>query len=386
MTSNLYPTIGTTPNPIYVQIQDHPEVIKTDQSYFYIQLFSAQAAFYGPFWVGAPNLAIKSQVNLHLGDSHTLGNQDLHSIIAYRTLSKSTAVQLGVSQNLVDFVPAKMKQVSMSIEYIVDSKNYLKSIANLISSGSLLTTISLSPGATAAATAIGGLANKLINAFMPESSQPILRFSGDFNLIAEGLKEGYYVILGSHSKNNPLPTSQPRLEIKEGGILYADGKPVNDLSYVIFRVGVIKSIRDLFKGTSPWRAKLEEAKRLVNEYLDAPNADKSAAKMQELWDKQCLPTLREARALLSTDANFLNSEIEAIYYSAYHECSELIKNHATRGISKFTWRPDPQVDRKFLAVPKTEDMNARLSEYAEKLNESRKVLKALGRLESKHGW
>ena len=220
-----YPTIGTNPTPYYVPFGDGPEKIQTNEGYFCMQIYGAQAAFSGPFWIGAQNLAITSQINLNLGDQHNLGNQDLRSILQYRTLEKNTAVQLGFSPLLIDFIPARMKHVSVSIEYLVDTKNYLKDIVGLIADKNLLSIVSLAPGAAMVAKTLGGLAEKMISTFVPANERrPILQFSGDFDLAAEGLREGYYVILGSHVQTNPLP-AKPSLKVADGGTLADEQRP-----------------------------------------------------------------------------------------------------------------------------------------------------------------
>lgn len=379
-----YPTIGTNPTPYYVPPKGTPEVTQTDQGYFCIQVYGAQAAFAGPWWVGAQHLAILSQVNLHLGDGHDLGDQDLCSILQYRDLDKNTAVQLGFSPMLVDFVPAKMKQISISIQYLVDTRHYLKDVVGLITDNDLLTTISLAPGAAMVAKTVGGLAKKIVAAFMPQQDrQPILQFSGDFDLADGGLKEGYYVILGSHTPQNPLPTEPPRLEVVEGGALLANGQPVTQLSYVILRAGCTKAIRDRFNRRTPWRDKLQETKRLATDYYDDPFVDPDGSKKKEFWEKQCLTRLREASVLLTADPNFLDSEAELIYRSAYRECLDLIiSKTATRMKGPDqpfpTWQPDLKEDRSFLGIPEDEDLDARLGVYAEQLFKARKVFKELG--------
>ena len=72
-----------------------------------------------------------------------------------------------------------------------------------------MTAISLAPGAAIAARTIGAVSQKLLQTFMKAGrTVAILQFSGDFN-IANGLPEGYYIILGTRDPNNPSPTRCP---------------------------------------------------------------------------------------------------------------------------------------------------------------------------------
>ena len=86
------------------------------------------------------------------------------------------------------------------------------------------------------AKTIGGLAEKVIQTFIPaQEREPVLQFTGDFNLGVDGLKDGYHVILGTRDERNPIPASLPELEVREDGLL-ASGKRVTQLSYVILDV------------------------------------------------------------------------------------------------------------------------------------------------------
>ena len=376
-----YPTIGTNPTPYYVPFDEAAETIRTNEGYFCVQIYGAQAAFSGPWWVGAQNLAITSQVNLNLGDQHNLGNQDLRSILQYRALNKNTAVQLGFSPLLVDFIPARMKHVSVSIEYLVDTKNYLKDIVGLIADKNLLSIVSLAPGAAMVAKTLGGLTEKMISTFVPaEQRKPILQFSGDFDLASEGLKEGYYVILGSHVQSNPLPTKPPALKVVEGGGLLVDDQPVTELSYVILKVRCTRSIRDRLMEQSTWYKKLVEARRLANDYADNPFAETDSARKKEYWEKQCLPLIREARALLTEDENFLAVEVDLVYRQVYKECLDIITSKAATKapLARSSWQPDSAADRKFLGISQDEDLDARLGEYAEQVYKARKVFGQIG--------
>ena len=375
-----YPTIGTNPTPYYVPFDGSPETIQTNEGYFCVQIYGAQAAFAGSFWTGAQNLAITSQVNLNLGDQHNLGNQDLRSILQYRALNKNTAVQLGFSPLLVDFIPARMKHVSVSIEYLVDTKNYLKDIIGLIADKNLLSIVSLAPGAAMVAKTLGGLAEKIITTFVPaDQRKPILQFSGDFDLAAQGLKEGYYIILGSHSQNNPLPPKAPALKVMEGGGLLLNNSPVTELSYVILKIRCTRSIRDRLMEQSSWYKKLGEAKRLAHDYVDDRFADADSAKKKEYWEKQCLPLIREARALLTEDENFLAAEVDLVYRQAYKECLDIItRKTATKFAGAApSWQPDFAADRQFLGISKDEDLDARLGEYAEQVYKARTVFQEM---------
>jgi hypothetical protein len=87
--------------------------------------------------------------------------------------------------------------------------------------------------------------------------------------------------------------------------------------------------------------------------------------------------IREARALLSDDANFLSSEVDLVYRQAYKECLEIITGKTTRGKAFVSWSPDATADRKFLGIPEEEDIDARLGEYAEHVYKARKAFQEI---------
>ncbi len=331
MPTNFYPTIGTTTTPFFVPFTDSPMVAKTEQGYFRIQLYGAQAVFTGSILERAQRLAVMSQVNLHLDESQPLGEQDLRGILQYRQIEKNT--------------------------------------------------ISLAPGAALVAEKVANLTTKLINTLIPEQERkPILAFSGDFDLAIQGVKAGYYVLLGSHTATNPLEIAPTQLEIKEGGILWLDGAPLTNLSYVILRVDCAPAIRDQLAGSAPWRAKLAEAKRLAQDYAEDDFSDTDARKQKEVWEKECLPLLREAKALMLTDSNFLPAEVEIAYRAAYRECqlaikSKIAKGATTRGASAF----DQAADRAFLGIGADENLEEIAQQYAAQLFQARRVFDALER-------
>ena len=196
---------GTT-SPIYIPRTAGPVQVNPGD-YFWIKVHSAQAAFRGSFFEQIKQLVVTSKVNLN---HPLLGNEDFHAIQRSREVKKNRAEQLGLSSNLVSLVPATMSHVSISIEFIIDKENSLAKMGNLVNDDSFLAAVSLAPGAVAVAKTVGGLAQKIIQTFIPaEQRQPILQFAGDFDVGgtagASSLQDGYYAILGSRDEENPLP-------------------------------------------------------------------------------------------------------------------------------------------------------------------------------------
>jgi hypothetical protein len=215
-------TLGTT-TPIYIPFETEPKEVKAGGTYFIIKIHSSQAAFTGHFWEKVKRLIITSQVKLN---HPLLGDEPLRAIQRAREVRPNRAEKLGLSSNLISLVPATMDRVSLSLEFVLDKENRLATLGGLINDDAFLAAVSLVPGAAMAARTIGRVSQKLIQSFLdPEERQPILQFSGDFNIAGGELKEGYYVVLGTRDEQAPLPRPLPGLELK-GNELLSDGQPV----------------------------------------------------------------------------------------------------------------------------------------------------------------
>ena len=373
-----YASIGTSP-PIFVQRESEPQAVRPGQDDFFVQVHSAQAAFTGSIWERVKRLIVASQVNLN---HPPLGSEGLRAIQRSRRVEKDRAEKLGLRPNLIDLVPAVMTHVSVSIEFILDTENRMAALANIINEDSFVAAVSLAPGASTVAKTVSVLAQKIIQAFMPvEERQPILQFSGDFDLTARGMQEGYYVILGSRDERNPLPSPFPKLEVREGELL-ADGIPPTQLSYVILNIERTEArTRDL-NGGAVWDHKLREAENEAQNISQDPLA--SADERRQAWDKFRY-LIREAQVLLRADPNYLRHEAESIIKATYKTCSDLVSAESLErrfgtsiGDASRLWQPDAGSDRAFLGIATDEDLDASLDLYARQVRNARRVLRNAG--------
>ena len=366
---------GTT-SPIYIPRTAGPVQVNPGD-YFWIKVHSAQAAFRGSFFEQIKQLVVTSKVNLN---HPLLGNEDFHAIQRSREVKKNRAEQLGLSSNLVSLVPATMSHVSISIEFIIDKENSLAKMGNLVNDDSFLAAVSLAPGAVAVAKTVGGLAQKIIQTFIPaEQRQPILQFAGDFDVGgtagASSLQDGYYAILGSRDEENPLPSPIPRLEVRDSGLL-ADGKELNSLSYVVLDVTRVPArTRELSAGAS-WEAKLREAEGLAQAAADDPFAEDGEKK--EVWGK-CKVILQEARALLLADANYTPTEAADICKTVYKKIADLVtpkEDGKTKRAKAAGVQIDTKAERDLFGIGESEDLSSVSAKYAQTAAASRRILKA----------
>ena len=367
-----YAPTGTTA-PIYVPRDDRPKAVRPGQDYFLVQIHNAQAAFTGPIWENVRNLIIASQVNLN---QPKLGNGAIRAIQRSREVKRHEAVQLGLSPNLIQLVPATMTNVSISIDFILDKQNALPGLGALINSDSFLAVVSLAPGAALVAKTISGLAQKIIETFVPaEEREPILQFSGDFNIVADELKPGYYVILGTRDPQNPLPPPGARLDVQNKTLLI-DGQVVTQMSYVILEVMRTEARTRYANDGAPWDAKLREAEDEAERVADNPLATQE--ELEAAW-KKCQKLIEEAQILLRADPSYTRSEARKIVADAANQCRQLVAtNRGVKAPGPERWKPDMRSALAALDLPAEEDLPALLDEYADQVVQARRVLKAAG--------
>jgi hypothetical protein len=373
-----YAMVGTTA-PIYVPRGPQSQSIRPGEDYFVVQVHSAQAAFTGTIWEHAEELIVATKVSLH---HPILGNDSLQAIQRARKVEHNRAEQLGLCPNLISLVPAVMPDFSVSIDFILNKKNYLNALGSLINSDAFLATISLAPGAAMVAKTISGLSGKIIETFVPaEERQPILQFGGDFNLAGDDFKDGYYVILGTGDEHNPIPNPIPNLEVKNGELL-ANGTRVTQLSYVVIDVHRTPVRTRAFNDGALWEIRLreaeDEARRLGSDPLASDEERKSA------WEK-CRNLLKEAQTILRTDANYHRHEADSIVKAAFSQCTkDLNITSGSRGVggivkaSRASWQPDLQAERQVFDISLDENLDVSLDYYAEQVVETRRVLKTVG--------
>jgi len=369
-----YTPTGTT-TPIHLPRYPNAPPVKPGESYFFIKIHGAQAAFQGTIWEKVNQLLITSQVSLN---HKLLGPEPLKAIQRSRAVKRKQAEQLGLSPNLINLVPATMTHVSIAIEFLLDKKNRLVDLAGLINSDAFLATVSLAPGAAMVAQTIGGLSQKIVQTFLePEEQQPILQFNGDFNIPANDLKDGYYVILGTRDTNNPLPRPMPALTVSDGGLL-ADGKPVTQLSYVILDVRVLPVRTRALNDGAVWAEKLRQAEGTAQRTAADPFAKPEERK--QAWD-ECKTLIKEAQLLLSADPNYLSQEAGQIIRDSYTRCQKDIFESSERLTVRGEKSPDAldeAADRRFLGIDPDEDLMVTLGHYAEQVAAVRRVLQEEG--------
>lgn len=375
----MYARTGTT-SPIFINRdpQATPQAIQPGQDYFLVKIHAAQAAFRGAIWDRARGLVITSQVNLN---HRNLGNQGLRAIQRTREVRKNEAQPLGLCPNLVHLVPAVMPSVSMGISFVLDKENQLVKLSGLINSDSFFSTLSLAAGPAAVAKTVAGLADKILQTFIPPNDQkPILEFYGDFNLATQDLKDGYYVILGSNDDANPLPDPSIRLTIKDG-TLFVGGTPATQWSYVIFDVQRTPTRPREVNDGALWDSKLREAEDKAR--LLAQNPFATDDERKQTWG-DCFKMIQEAQTLLRADDNYLAKDAINIVMAALTNCRNLIAptsaERAVKGTTRSasTWMPEITSDLAALGLPADTDVNRALDEYAEQVFETRRKLKAAG--------
>lgn len=286
--------------------------------FFLIKVHSAQAVVRGNIFDQPKQLVITSKGNLN---HPALGTDDVFAIRRSRAIDKNRAEQLGLSPNLTSLIPATMSQVAGFIDFLRNTQNNLTKLGALIDDDKFLAVISLPSEVVAVAKTVGGLAQCLIQIFVPsEERKPILEFMGDLNIggddVERSLRSGYYEILGSRHEQDSLPTTVPAIEVRKDSLLI-DGAPAIQYLYVVLDVErVVARTRTMAEG-AVWDAKRRKAEQLAIEFAHVPYTDKDEKKQP--WLK-CRALLQEARALLMTDPICALDEAAALYKADYESC------------------------------------------------------------------
>jgi hypothetical protein len=271
-----------------------------------MSIHSAQAAFAGAFWHRVNYLVVASRVTV----PHAVFGERpaTTSIQLNRSVRPGRAEQLGLRANLTELIPSTVPSIAILLEFILDRKNRLKELSTLIQDSAFSAAVSLAPVGVGAVQTVSALAAKILDTFIEgPDRKPILQFSGDFNFREEdgGLRNGYYVLMGS--RDAPLPPATD-LEVRSAR-LYAGGKLVDNVSYVVLEVYV-----------TPWRGRHGSAGSAWREKLDELDSTASAtrldpfvtARRREADYRSCLKGLREAQALLARDPMYTHAEAKRI--------------------------------------------------------------------------
>lgn len=366
--------IGTTAPVFIPRTDDDGKQMVPGENYFFVKIHNAQAVYRGPIWQKLNRIIIASKVGLN---HPKLGDNSVKAIQRYREGKRNQTSKLGLSPNLVSLVPATMTHITLSIDFLLDRQNMLFAIMGLINSDTFLSTLSFAPGASAIAAKVGTISDKLLQTLLqPEDQKPVLQFSGDFNIEKRGLQDGFYAILGTQDPNHPLPdlaSEKTNFKIRNGELLH-NGKPVENLCYVILEVGVVPARGRERNNGATWHKFLElaefEAEMIGNDPF-ATKGDKKA-----VWEK-CRQLIRKAREELNEDHSYTRKEAKAILLESQLNCRGLIFDNKTneKGLEVLA-TPTKSVELNDLdlaefGLQSEEELQQILADYAVEKNESK---------------
>jgi hypothetical protein len=362
-------TIGYASPKFVPRDSNPPKIVSPGKSYFIVKIHSAQIDFSAPIWQQAQRLVVTSSVSLN---HPVLGTEPIRALQFSREVQKKIPQKLGTSKNIIDFVPAIMNHVSISIDFIMDVQNQLANLSGMINAGAFVASISLGPGAAVAAKTVSEISNKLVSTFIPNPNQqkPMLQFTGDFNIPAENFRDGYYVILGTNNPQNPLPAEGATLEVTDDGLLI-NGKPAC-LSYIILDVfSTGARTRDLNEG-AVWDKKLKEAEGIADNIQCDPTA--TIDEKNEAWAK-CKSILKDAQVILNNDDNYLRDEANNIYRETMMSCYKKIFGENST-LTKAA-RGSESKEYEALEISKEEDLDSSLNKYANDVAETKELIQKI---------
>jgi hypothetical protein len=365
--------IGTT-SPIKVPADIDSTLIRPGVDYFFVQVHSAQAFFSGPIWESGHRLLVTSRIKI-AGKSDTSG--EIECLHRTREIRRNCAVQLGLSPDLISLVPADMESVAISVDFIVDTKNRLAQLTDLVNSDAFVSAFSAAPGAALVARTVGNISKTIVHTFLEgEDRVPILEFSGTFS-VSSSFYSGYYVIMGSRDCQNPLPFSWQDLDIKSGKLIL-DKSEVTSLSYVILKIVRCPARTRALGAGKAWESKLSSAEALafeVGEDFSLEDTDR-----KRTWI-ECKKLLQEARVLLLEDRLYHHWEVRAILETAFKSCSERLIGEATRSpLDRENRSANREIDesREVLGLSDEAEASEVVSQYEAAQAEAAELLKDVG--------
>ncbi len=292
-----------------------------DTDYFTIQADSGWVVFKGSIFDNVKKFVVVSKVN---PNSEALGNQLKEVINEPRQVVKNGSTSLGLSKNLITCCPASMDSVTIKFDFLIDHENKAAQMIELFNNQSIQKLLSLTPVGTAAGS-IGGATAALRNVFFPDTTnKPILQFVGEWDILARELKEGYYAILASYDKDNPLPSYTPRLTYDDKQ-LKANCEPITKWSYILLQVHRIPA-RGLEHGKGRHWYVLHDLVEKISQ--DVQNNVGLSKEERNGRFNACLTLLDEMQDLLHSDADYLRWEAQDIYLSALTKCRDKILGRA----------------------------------------------------------
>lgn len=368
------PVFGTTV-PIWVPNPDQAERVVPGENYFQIGIRQASAAFFGPFWKKATQLVVTSEVELN---HPPFADGRLTSLNRIREIKRNASTYLGLSKNLLDLTPAVMDRATVAVSFLLDTKNGLRTFAQLANDDDLLSVVSLAPGAAAVAKTVSSLATKVIDRFMaPGDKVPVLQFVGDFSIVGGRVNEGYYVILGSGQGGKSLPSPLPQqadLSFEGAELLWHDN-PVTDWSYLVLEVDVVPTRGRALAGGEAWAKKLDEADALSRKIENDPFA--STDRRRDV-STRCRELVFNADTLFGASPLFLPSERTAIIRRAYTDVRARVFPEGLAADLGAPGGPFPQDDLARLGVVSQAELAEEASKYAVIDAESQRKLRRLG--------
>jgi hypothetical protein len=344
--------------------------ILVNEGYFAIRVAKAQVAFRGNLWDRVDQLVVLSKVTI---DHPAFGSEPITTIQATRKVEPNQAFRLGLATDLIALMPASFNKVRVQIDFVLDKKNRLAALANLIDDKTLITALSLAPGVGDIARRVSTVSKSLINTFLPlQEQEAILKFEADLDISAGGLSNSYYVIVGTKDEKNPLPSNMSELTVKED-TLYLKDEPVKNLSYIILNVTTAEE-RKWETGHGPWRAQLDQVSALIEAIAGRQNStdaelDKAAS--------ECERMIYTAYRMLQADPLYLPKEALSIVRTFYANLQSTIssKRPVRRGGGSDV--PLKKDIRELLEVKDSKELAQKVSDYKQGVNRSEDALKEL---------
>lgn len=330
---------GTTP-PIFIPKCEPPKYIMLHKAYFLVKLTNVEVVYQGDMWTMVDQFSVNSKVALNCPPLSPIPIEVWHGTY---TVKNGQMERLSFATLLPDVVPAKMSQMSVALTFAGE-----------------------------------------------KMSHPIFQFAGNFLIWIhprnDGLRAGYYAMLGSQDGQHPLSEmpDPSRFKVKENR-LYWDEQPVSQLGYssILLEVMSLDTRTHFMHHGAPWHLEFMEAKALAEDVAKGMIAGEK--RIEAAWET-CYGRLKQARTLLYQDPWYLPDEAELIYMQMATSCRDkfLGITQAERSLKSYRGQPEAapelQADLADLELDPYTNVAAALLRYAEQVDQTRSLLRQEGML------
>ncbi len=311
--------VGTS-QPFYCDPKDGNSSLIDINDYVYVRVHNPCAYLSGSIFKKYNGILITSEIEII--NNSIFSGKAKNILSAKDNLNQNVLNCFGYSKHLISISPANLKEFNIHINFMLHKSNRIKEFIFLLQNDAVLAPFSFAPAQLAVVQTITKITDALLNTLWSDYSKTeenLLQFTKTFDLNID--KPGFYIIVGSFDKSNPLPgpTDNVGFDLKTMSPVINE-KPAQNYSFIIIELGRISN-KNFEEGRgSLWWKKLTESKSMAN--AAAFDQTLSDTQRKNKFDK-CNELIVEADILLQDDVRFSTRDRDAYIKDARKSLFEL---------------------------------------------------------------